>query len=182
VPISDVLSSALLRRMREFNCAERAVLMRASVIGRRFRLTVLTATTGFREDRVRAVLEKACALQVVVQENEPGDWYAFRHALMRDVAYGEFVASCIRPVHRRIARALEESIESSLDDLAYHSWAARDAARCIRYNELAGDRAAAAFATEDAHIYYSRACEFAQPRSEHHRRLTGKLTGLQHDQ
>ncbi|MFY9738961.1 MAG: hypothetical protein WAK11_07880 [Candidatus Cybelea sp.] len=156
--------------------------MRASIIGQRFRVAVLTAATALAEERVRAVLAKACTLQFVVRESSDSDWYAFRHALIRDVAYEEFIGTRVRPIHRLIARALErcaEANESALDDLAYHSWAARDARRCVQYNELAGDQAVAAFANRDARIYYARAREFAGLDSEHYQRLSTKLVELQ---
>jgi predicted ATPase len=184
VPIPDALATALLRRLRRLNRAERSVLMRASVIGQRFRVAVLTATTTLSEDRVLAVLEAASALQFVVRESGRSDWYSFRHALIRDVAYREFVATQLRPIHRRIARALErcaEANEKALDDLAYHAWSAQDASRCIRYNELAGDRAAAAFANRDAQVYYGRALEFARVDSKQYRQLSSKLVELHND-
>ncbi len=158
--------------------------MYASVMGQRFRLAVLAAATGLSEERVRAVLEKASVLQFVMCEDGESDWYAFRHALIRDIAYEEFIGNRVRPIHRLIARALERCADAKhvpIDDLAYHSWAAGDAERCVRYNELAGDRAAGAFANHDARIYYARAREFADPNSEHYRRLTGKLVRLQQD-
>ncbi len=112
------------------------------------------------------------------------DWYAFRHALIRDVAYEKFIGTRVRPIHRLIARALERGSTSEdvpPDDLAYHSWAVGDAVRCIWYNELAGDEAVAGFANHDAHVYYARARSFASPGSEQHRRLTVKLEALEWD-
>jgi predicted ATPase len=181
VPVSDALAAALLQRLRRLNRAERGLLLSAAVIGRRFRFGVLSATTALDEEHVRKVLDKVCALQLVVREDSNSDWYAFRHALTRDVAYEEFVATRIRPIHRRIVRALERcggAVGASLDGLAYHSWLARDAVRGGRYNEMAGDRAVAAFAVAEARVYYTRAREFAAPGSEQYRRLSSKLTGL----
>ena len=178
---SDPLALAVLQRLRSLNRVERGVLFRASVIGRRFRVVVLSATTALSEARVRGALESACALQLVMAEGDDGEWFAFRHALTRDIAFEEFIETRMRPIHRRIARVLERCTQANngaLDDLAYHSWAAGDAARCIRYNELAGDRAAAVFAVDDAQTYYGRAREFAGANSEPYRRLTEKLRAL----
>ena len=117
----------------------------------------------------------------VVRESSSGDWYAFRQAVIRDVAYEEFVATRVRPIHRRIARALERCAGAegiSLDDLAYHSWLARDAVRGRGYDEIAGERAVAVFAEAQARVYYARAREFAAQVSEQYRRLSSKLLGL----
>lgn len=179
-----MLATAVLQRMRRLNRAERTVLLRASVIGQRFRATILAGVTSLKEERVRAILDQTYMHQFVVRDDAGLDWYAFRHALIRDVAYQELVGMQVGPIHRLIARSLERSTEANemvLDDLAYHSWAAADAARCLRYNERAGDRAMAAFASHDAQIYYGRALEFAQPESKHYQRLAAKLAGLQGD-
>jgi len=117
----------------------------------------------------------------VVRESSSGDWYAFRQAVIRDVAYEEFIATRVRPIHRRIARALERCAGAegiSLDDLAYHSWLARDAVRGRGYDEIAGERAVAVFAEAQARVYYARAREFAAQVSEQYRRLSSKLLGL----
>lgn len=181
MPVSEALATALLQRLRRLNRAERGVLLNAAVIGRRFRFGVLSAATALKEKPVRDALDKLCALQFVVRETLGGDWYAFRHALIRDVVYEEFVATRLRPIHRRIARALERCTHAediALDDLAYHSWLARDAVRGRRYNEMAGDLAVSAFADAEARVYYARAREFAIQNSEPYRRLTSKLAGL----
>ncbi len=157
---------------------ERAIVMRASVIGRRFHVAVLTATATFPEARVRAALERACALQLVVEDDPAGERYAFRHALTRDVIYEELMKGRVRPLHGRIARVLERMVpsgEAALDDLAYHAWAAGDIRRGVRYNELAGDRAAAVHAPEDARTYYARARGLLPVESGAYARLGEKL-------
>jgi predicted ATPase len=167
--------------MRLLDQPERSVLVCAAAIGRRFRLAVLSATTALDEERVRLILEKARGLQFVVRECTADDWYAFRHALIRDVAYQEFVAMHLRSAHRRIARALERCAGDDttlLDDLAYHWWAARDPLRCRRYNERAGDEAVAAFASDEARAYYVRALEFTAPECAPYRRLSTKVAAL----
>lgn len=181
MPVPEAFATALLQRVRRLNRTERRVLLRASVIGHRFHVAVLSAAAALQEDRMREALANVCALQFVVREPAGGDWYAFRHALIRDVVYEEFVAMRLRPMHRRIACALERcrpTTGSEVDDLAYHSWLARDAVRGPRYNEMAGDVAAAAFAKADARVYYARAREFARENSKPYHRLTSKLAGL----
>lgn len=181
VPVSDVVAAALLERMRRLDHAQRVVLMRASVIGQRFSFEVLVAVASLTAECVRAALEAVCALEFVVCEDSGTDRYAFRHALIRQIAYEEYVATGLRPIHRKIARALERqfaSDESKLGDLAYHAWAAGDAARSMRYNELAGDHARRSFASGEAYTYYERARAFARPNSRHYRRLGRKLDAL----
>jgi predicted ATPase len=161
--------------------AERAVLMRASVIGRRFHLEVLTETASCPEVLVRTALEHASDLQLIVEEDSAHEVFAFRHALTRDVIYEELTKGRIRPVHRRIARKLERmflSGDAALDDLAYHAWSAGDVRRGVRYNELAGDRAAAVHAQEEARTYYGRARGLVPIESDADARLAEKLRRL----
>jgi predicted ATPase len=65
--------------------------------------------------------------------------------------------------------------DAPLDDLAYHAWAAGDVRRGVRYNELAGDRAAAVHARDDARTYYARARGLLPVESDAYARLAEKL-------
>lgn len=117
VPIPDVLATVLLERVRRLNRTDRAVLMRASVIGPRFKFAVLSAVLRLPEERVRAALDEACALEFIIRETERGDWYAFRHALLRDIIREEFIGTRLRPLHRHITQALERCVEAREDRL-----------------------------------------------------------------
>lgn len=181
VVIPDSLRSTVLRRVRLMDRVQRGVVMCASVIGRCFDIGLLTASATCTEEQVRGALERACALQLIVAD-EPGcGRYSFRHALTRDVIYAELIAARTRPFHRRIARALERIVSADdgpLDDLAYHSWAAGDVQRGVRYNELAGDRAVAVHATDDGRTYYGRARGLVDIGSDAYARLSAKLDAL----
>jgi predicted ATPase len=178
VLIPDTVRATVLRRIRRLDRVDRSVVMRASVIGRRFHVAVLTATASYPEARVRAALERACALQLVVEDDSAQERYAFRHALTRDVIYEELLHGRVRPLHRRIARVLERMVaggDAPLDDLAFHAWAAGDVRRGVRYNELAGDRAAAVHAGDDARTYYGRALGLVPVESHTYARVAEKL-------
>jgi hypothetical protein len=47
-------------------------LMRAAFIGRRFRPALLAGVLALDEERVRAALDEACNLQLVLAENSTG--------------------------------------------------------------------------------------------------------------
>jgi predicted ATPase len=166
-----------MHRMTDF---ERVVVMHASVIGRRFDFGVLVEAAEGAEHDVRAALDRACGLDLLVAEAEACDSYAFRHALTRDIIYTELLTLAVRPIHGRIARALERAPHRAarLEQLAYHSWAAGDVGRCVKYNELAGDGAAAIQALEDARAYYSRARSLVDLGSPAAGRLDRKLAGV----
>jgi predicted ATPase len=153
--------------------------MRASVIGREFDLDVLTATSTRSEQHVRLALQEACKLQLLIERTNRR--YSFRHALTRDIIYAEFLETRTRPLHRRIARVLEglqRARDVPLEELAYHAWAGGDVRRALRYNEIAGDNAAAIHASTDAQRYYARARSLIEIDSAAYRRLTEKLDAV----
>ena len=180
--IPDAVRTTVLERIRQLDRAQRAIVMRASVIGRRFDVEILLATAACSEARVRAALERACALQLIVADQAGDGRYAFRHALTRDIVYAEFLAVRVKPLHRKIARMLERSLRTRggvLEDLAYHSWAAGDAKRALRYNELAGDSAVALHAPAAAQAHYLRARSLIDVDSAPYSRLSEKLQALE---
>jgi predicted ATPase len=173
VPVPEALRSTMLRRLRSLESDERAILMRVSAIGREFDFHVAVAAAGCAEATVRLALERARDLQILVALE--ADRYAFRHALTREIVYGELLHGQVRPLHRRIARTLEAAFEAGepvLEALAYTQ-------RGIRYNELAGDNAVAVHARKDARNYYSRARSLSEIDSSEYSRLTRKLCALE---
>jgi DNA-binding NarL/FixJ family response regulator len=152
--------TTLLERLRPFDEAERRVVAQAAVIGRSFGLDLLAATLNAEPAGVLPALRRARDFQLV-EEVKP-DVFRFRHGLTRDAIYGEFLGAELLPRHRTIGLALEaaNTEDGSLEALAYHWWAAKDAQRATRYNELAGDAAADVHAHEDAIAFYERALEF----------------------
>jgi predicted ATPase len=178
VSIPDELRSTVLRRLSQLTRTERSVVMRAAAVGRHFRVSVLADVAARDETAVRAVLERASALQIV--EASGPDRYAFRHALTRDIIYEECFNGPVRALHRRIARALEKAGggNEALADLAYHAWASGDCRRSVRYNERAGDNAAALHADDDARRYYQRARSTMAFGSTAYVRLTEKLRAI----
>lgn len=174
-PIPDEVRAAVLERVRQLDRRARAILMCASVIGRCFDVSVLTATCARSRDDIRAALECACTLQLLEEDRGCGERFVFRHALTRDVLYAELLAVRTRPLHRRIARALETTPGAPFEDVAYHWWAAGDRRRGFWANERAGDLAAEVHANGVALVHYSRALGLAELDSPSYNRLNEKI-------
>jgi DNA-binding CsgD family transcriptional regulator/tetratricopeptide (TPR) repeat protein len=152
--------TTLLERLHPFDENERRVVSQAAVIGRSFGLTLLAETLNAEPVEILPVLRRARDFQLVEEVNP--DVFRFRHGLTRDAIYDEFLGAEVQPRHRTIGLALEAAppAERPLEALAYHWWAARDADKATRYNEIAGDAAADVHAHEDAIAFYERALEF----------------------
>jgi ATP/maltotriose-dependent transcriptional regulator MalT len=144
----------LLERLRRLPDAEQQALLTAAVLGRDFRADVLAALLGMEPPEVLAALRRARNLQLVVEDANSGA-FRFRHAITREVFYGELLAEEARLLHRRIAERLEAA--GGGDEAAFHWWAAGDAERAVPANEAGGDRAASIFAYADAARFYERA-------------------------
>lgn len=154
------VSLALLDRLRPFDETQRQVIGQAAVIGRTFGLDLLATTLAMDAGAVLPALRRARDVQLVAEVGP--NLFRFRHGLTRAAIYGEFLNAEVQPRHRTIALALESAPpeQRSLEGLAYHWWAAKDAAKAVLYNELAGDAAAKIHAHEDAIACYERALEF----------------------
>jgi predicted ATPase len=180
VPVPDALRAIMLQRVRSLERDERAILMRVSAIGLDFDFRIAVSAARCGEATVRSALERAKDLQILVALEI--DRYAFRHALTREIIYGELLSGQVRPLHRRIARTLEKAFEAGepvLEALAYHAWTGGYTRRGVRYNELAGDNAVAVHARKDARNYYSRARSLTEIASSEYSRLTRKLCALE---
>jgi predicted ATPase len=180
VNIPEAIRASVLRRIGTLHRSQRTIILRASIIGRRFDVSVLATIVRCTDASLQAALKRAAELQLIVPE-EAGDGYIFRHALTRDIIYAELLASRVRPLHRRVGRALEKRRSpdaDSIEALGYHFWAAGDGKRSLRYNELGGDKAAALHAREDARVYYARARSLEEVDSVAYARLTQKLAHI----
>ncbi|MBD5636004.1 MAG: hypothetical protein IAI49_16165, partial [Candidatus Eremiobacteraeota bacterium] len=161
-PSADLLHTVratLLERLRPFDPGERRIVAQSAVIGRTFNLELLATSLGTEPERLLPTLRRARDFQLI-EELEP-KVFRFRHRLTHEAIYADFLSSERGPLHRTVALALESAPEPerSIEALAYHWWAAGDAVRSTRYNELAGDAAGRVYAHEDAIAFYERALE-----------------------
>jgi len=173
--VSPTLRATLTERLRPLSTDERRIIAQAAVIGARFDLGLLAETMSAPVDAVLPALRRARDFQLI--EEEAGSAFRFRHALTREAIYGGFLAAELRPLHRTIAEVLERAPEDrrSVEALAYHWWAAGDAERAARYNELAGDAAAAVHAHDEAIAAYVRAGQSGTPDAAVRARLAEKI-------
>ena len=168
-------------RLCHLDRVERRMIMQAAAIGPRFDLALLLATATYDEVRVRRALARASDLQLIVLDGSAAERYAFRHAMTREIVYGELIADRVRIIHRRIGGALERTSflgSDALPDLAHHYSLSGDANRARRFNELAGDRAASVHADVDARTYYQRAQRMLRVNSVAFARIARKLNAL----
>ena len=158
--------------------AEKAALQRASVIGERFALDDLLALGGEIGAAPEALLRKG--FFVPDRDDPAGRSLRFKHLLLRDAAYGSLSKSDRARLHDAVGGLLEAAVSDRQSEfselLAYHAAQSYRLSqdlgltgesiegrteRALRWSQVAGDRALAVYATEQAARHYALALEIA---------------------
>jgi adenylate cyclase len=152
--VPQVLERLVRSRVDRLSPQARDAVRRACVLGAEFPRSLLAAVSG-GDEPLDPALDELCArdlLQEVARRPEPV--YRFRHALIQEAAYNGLLRAERRLLHGRVAWALEAASQGRVAEVAAvlgrHFAAAGEAARALRYFELAGDHATAAFANDEA--------------------------------
>ena len=140
------------------------VLTTGSIIGREFEFKLLiTLSGGNTEEQLLKALDEALDAHLI--EESPGgvEHYQFSHSLIQQTLSGELSASRRVRLHARIGEALEElyrdDIQFHAEELAYNyseAEALTGTEKLVRYSTMAGERALATFAWEDAQVHFQR--------------------------
>ncbi|OBB78043.1 hypothetical protein A5760_22470 [Mycobacterium colombiense] len=152
--VREAVSRRLSRLPAEINKA----LAAAAVVGSRFALELVEQVVG--SDLVDAFDE---ARQAGIVIEEPGGYYRFNHALVRQSLLAELASMRRMRLHQRIAATLETlpgAEDELLAELAHHyfecAWAG-NAAKAVFYCRRAADQAMARLAYEGAADLYHHA-------------------------
>ena len=163
--------AAIAARIDTLPPQAREALLKASVIGQTFWRRVLE---GIGElDDVDAALEALESRGLVLRRShsqvEDDVEFAFKHALIRDVAYATLPRARRREMHAATARLIEASApdRSELSWILAHHWReGGEPSRAVDYLIAAGDRARAALAVEETYDFYTQALELAVTDAE----------------
>ncbi len=138
----------------------RRMVAAASVLGRRFDVATLAATTRTDRAVVAAALADAVAAEVVIDEGDGR--YFFSHALVEATLYECLTRTRRARLHRAAAEALEQLQPENppLAAIAHHYCLALptgDPRRAVDYARRAGEEAADRGASEQAVQHYEQA-------------------------
>ncbi len=163
--IPEGIRDAIGRRLNQLSELCNRALRTASVIGREFDFRLLKALHDeASEDALLEALDAALEAHIIEESSEGMERYQFTHALIQETLAAEL--SLVRRVrlHVRIAEALEEIYGNDADahaaELAYQFGQAESllgTAKLVRYSRIAGERALAAYAYEEALTHFQRA-------------------------
>jgi len=105
VPAS--LHASLMARLDRLGPAKEVAQI-GSVIGREFSYALLDAVVGKPETELNSALQRLIAAGLLFRQGVPPHAiYLFKHALVRDAAYGTLLREPRRELHARIAEVLE---------------------------------------------------------------------------
>ena len=133
-------------------------------IGREFTLDQLKPLSeDTSDDRLFEVLEEALAARVIEELPQSVGRYQFTHALIQETLAEELSLTRRVRLHARIAEALEEMYGDDADahaaELAHHFAQAEamvGTEKLVRYSLVAGERALANYAWEEAQAHFQR--------------------------
>jgi adenylate cyclase len=162
IPLS--IQGILLTRLDRLPREARTLAQEAAVVGPRFDAALLR-TIASNPARVRSQLDLLLDAEVI--DEEPGSGleaqFRFTQSLLQDVIYQNLLVQRRTELHGRIGRALEARTPAGverLEDLValgHHFSRSEEKAKGARFLRVAGDRASAAYANEDAIRHYQQA-------------------------
>jgi hypothetical protein len=188
--VPDTVHATVLARLDLLSPPERTVLQAAAVGGTSFTAATLEALLEDVEaQNLDSALDSLLARDLIVPGE--GEAFAFRHILIRDVAYGTLSRAERVRMHERVAEWLEHFAAKRLDEftelIAYHYREATviarqsavplplsiDPGRAVRFLERAGEIATRSGAFTEARNHLQHALELAAEAE--HTRLYEKL-------
>jgi tetratricopeptide (TPR) repeat protein len=171
VTVTGVVSARLDRLGHD----AKKVAQEASVIGRRFPLSILAQVTqldGHLQESLTLLVDSGLVRQ---SHPHPEPRYEFRHALPQEVAYESLLRRERQALHERAARAYEEAYAGRLpeiyDRLAYHFSRGESLDKAVGYLMKSGKKTFAEFAIDESDEFYREAYEL----------LTAEAAGVERD-
>lgn len=159
IEVPDTLVGVITARLDRLDDAAKDVLQAAAVVGREFILAVLGE-----------IIEPSISLETIlidlqrrelVREKTPASQrtFSFKHVLTQEAAYNSILLSNRRELHRRAAEVLIDRTPEAAADISRHLLEARQVAHAIPYLVKAGEKAARAYAVEEAIGYFRQVIE-----------------------
>jgi len=179
VSVPKTLRGVLGARIDRLPELTKHVLQNAAVIGRSFELRILkqlTSLNGSFDSHIQYLIE-ASLIEPFREE------YVFRHALIQEAAYDTILIKKRGELHKRIAETLEELYSNRIEEfaplVAYHFYSGHDP-RSLKYDLMAGEKAARLYANTEAAVHFSRAIDVAKRYGNDNLQIASIFTQLGH--
>jgi DNA-binding CsgD family transcriptional regulator len=170
IRIPEGVREVIGQRLNRLSEPCRRTLVTASVIGRDFEFNLLSILCrSVSEDELLAVMDEALTAHLIEELPGRAEGYQFCHALIQETLASELSAARRVRLHARIGEALEElygaNVQANASILAHHFARAMPIIgpeKLVHYSLLAGERALATNAWEDALQHFQRGLDAKQ--------------------
>ena len=178
--IPATLHASLMARLDRLGAVSREVAQIGAAIGREFSYEVLAPIAQKTDMEVQTALSRLTNAELVFCRGTPPQaTFLFKHALVRDVAYGSLLRGQRQQLHGRIASILEaqfpDVVESRPELLGHHFSQGGFEEKAIVYWTLAGERAVKRDANAEAIRHFGRALELLEGPPETAERRKAEL-------
>jgi predicted ATPase/class 3 adenylate cyclase len=174
--LPEAIRTIIAARLDALPAEERRLMLDAAVAGNVFTRGVLGCLAE-GELPVSQALEDLEFRDLIrrrhVSRTRGDEEFCFKHALIREVAYGRLPKAARRERHATVANYLEGKAGSGTDGaaiLAHHWREAGDSERAVRYLLSAAEQAGRGWATAEAIALYNQALELIPEDDEGRRR------------
>jgi DNA-binding winged helix-turn-helix (wHTH) protein/class 3 adenylate cyclase/tetratricopeptide (TPR) repeat protein len=155
LPVPDTVQAVLATRIDCLPTNAKRLLQMAAVIGPEVPVGLLHAIAELSEDTLHELLTSLQAGEFLYETQRlPGATYAFKHALIYEVAYSSLLYEQRRALHGRIVDTLEQHADDrsaeQIDRLAQHARDAEMWDKAYKYFWRAGVKAMANAANREA--------------------------------
>ena len=162
--IPATLHDSLMARLDRLGPAKEAIQV-AAILGGEFSYGLLRAVYAIDESALQGALRTLADAELLYARGiAPDSSYQFKHALIRDAAYGSLLKSRRRELHLAAARSIDTDFPSVKhthpEVLARHWTEAGDGVQAIRYLNLAGEQAALRASHSEAIAHFREALDW----------------------
>jgi serine/threonine protein kinase/tetratricopeptide (TPR) repeat protein len=141
----------------------RSIAQVAAVLGRTFTIGLLASVADAESNDLQRAVDQLVRSGLLLRKGIGARrQYLFKHVLIREAAYESLFAKERRRLHRRVAEALEGSLEvreQAPEQLAHHLTEAGDARRATEWWLLAGEKAISHSAHREGCIHLGHGLE-----------------------
>ena len=142
VRVPPTINAVLAARIDRLGGQAKAILQTAAVIGRQFSARLVGVVTGLAVNELDTAVRSLVETELIYETSAyPEQEYAFKHALVEEVAYASQLAPRRTTIHADVARALTTTHDDKLDEraalIAHHYELGGDLLEAARWNARA---------------------------------------------